>query len=89
MLTGINQDSKSFKGRFNKDWFDNITPPLGSEPPEPAEGDGRENEFEAGITREEPIVIAGDDGDNIDDGIDGRHNERKINVHGCIYKGKY
>lgn len=26
VLTGINQDSKSFKGGFNKDWFDNITP---------------------------------------------------------------
>jgi hypothetical protein len=26
VLTGIDQDSKSFKGGFNKDWFDNITP---------------------------------------------------------------
>jgi hypothetical protein len=50
VLTGINQDSKSLKGGFNKDWFDNITP-LGEEPPKQAENDGCEIEFVPVITR--------------------------------------
>lgn len=49
VLAGIDQDGERFKSGFDKDWFDNIIP-LGEKPPIPAEGDGRENEFEAGIT---------------------------------------